>query len=328
MQEGAFARVVQEGVVQRLGGQHRRQGQEAAGQALGQAQQVRHHPGLLAGEQGAGTAKAGGDLVGDQEGAVGVAQFTGALQVHRVMHAHAAGALQARLQDHRADLARVLVEQGGQRVCGLVRTLRGALPGFGQVGVRRGRKQRLGQQRRVHPAVQRDIAHRQRAQGLAVVAVLQRDEARAVVFAAVAEIVEGHLQGHLHPGRAIVGVEHLGQRVASGLARGDRQQALGQQHRRFMAEPGQHHLLQLGGLPGDGRADARLRMAEQIGPPTAHRVQVALAVVIDQPRAFATGDRQQRQGVRVFTHLRARVPQHGQVACAPLVGQRQGGWVC
>jgi hypothetical protein len=53
-----------------------------------------------------------------------------------------------------------------------------------------------------------------------------------------------------------------------------------------------------------------------------------MAIVVDQPRTFAAGDRQQGQGVGVLAHLRARVPQHGQIALPPLIGQREGGWVC
>ncbi|MNV55841.1 hypothetical protein D3C71_1480910 [compost metagenome] len=149
-----------------------------------------------------------------------------------------------------------------------------------------------------------------------------------MVLATVAEVVERHLQRHFHPGRAVVGIEHFGQRVAPGLAGGDRQQALGQPYRRLMTEAGQHHLFQLGGLLGNGRTDARLRMAEQIGPPTAHRIQITMAVMVDQPRAFAAGDRQQGQGVGMLAHLGARVPKHGQIALPPLIGQREGGWVC
>src|SRR3546814_4118801 len=83
MQEGALARVVEETIVDRLRGQHRAQRQEAAGQALGQAQQVGLDAGLFASEHRAGAAEADRDLVGDQEHAVHVAQFAHALEVHR-----------------------------------------------------------------------------------------------------------------------------------------------------------------------------------------------------------------------------------------------------
>ncbi|KAG1478433.1 hypothetical protein G6F54_013984 [Rhizopus delemar] len=81
MQERTLARVIKEGVVQRLCRQHRGQRQEAAGQALGQAHQVRHHPGLFAGEQRAGAAHAGLDLVQHQQCVGLVAQFAHALQI-------------------------------------------------------------------------------------------------------------------------------------------------------------------------------------------------------------------------------------------------------
>jgi hypothetical protein len=74
MQEGAFARIVEEAVVDGLGGQHRRQRQGAAGQSLGQAQQVGGDAGLFGREHRAGAAEADRDLVGDQEHAELVAQ--------------------------------------------------------------------------------------------------------------------------------------------------------------------------------------------------------------------------------------------------------------
>ncbi len=49
------------------GGQRCRQGQVAAGQRLAETQDVGRHAGMLAGEQLAGAAEAGGDLVGDQQ---------------------------------------------------------------------------------------------------------------------------------------------------------------------------------------------------------------------------------------------------------------------
>ncbi|MNS79373.1 hypothetical protein D3C72_1130260 [compost metagenome] len=259
---------------------------------------------------------------------MGIAQLTRTLQIGRIVHAHATGALQPRLQDHRADFTRMLVEQRGQAVGGLARAVGRTLPGLGQVGVGRGREQAFGQQRRIDAAIQRDVGQCEGTQRLAVVAVLQRDEARAPGLSAVLEVLEGHLQCHFDAGRAIVGVEHLGQRRAAGLARREGQQAFSQGDRRFMAEAGQHHLLQLSGLGGDGTTNARLGVAEQVGPPAADGVQVAVAVVIDQPGAFATGDRHQRQRVRMLAHLRARVPQHLEVALPPVLDQRRGGWVC
>ena len=58
------------------------------------------------------------DLVGDEKRAMRIAQFTHPAQVGRVVHAHAAGALQQGLDDHRGDLTRMAVEQRCQLVGG------------------------------------------------------------------------------------------------------------------------------------------------------------------------------------------------------------------
>jgi hypothetical protein len=73
-------------------------------------------------------------------------------------------------------------------------------------------------------------------------------------------------------------------------------------------------------LAGDGGGDARLGMAVQIGPPAADAVQHAATVETNQPGAFAARHREQRKRMRVLAHLRARVPEHGQVARAPVIG--------
>ena len=188
-------------------------------------------------------------------------------------------------------------------------------------GVGRGGEHRLHQQRRIGAAVQRDVAHRQRADGLAVVAVVQGDELRAPRFVGlVAEPVERHLQRHLDPRRAVVGVEHLGQRRAAGLARGDGQQALGQLHRGRMRAAGQDHLFEAARLARDRPGDARLGMAVQVHPPAAHRVQRAAAVVAHQPGPLAARHRQQRQHVGVFAHLGAGMPEHRKIARTPARG--------
>ena len=150
----------------------------------------------------------------------------------------------------------------------------GALAVAREVRIRRRREQRFHQQRRVDAPVQRDVADRQRADRFAVVAVLQRDEFRPPRFvAAVAEPVERHLQRDFDPGRTVVGIEHLGQRLAPGFARRDREQAFGQFHRGRMRTTGEDHLLQRARLARDGVGDARLGVAEQVGPPAADRIE-------------------------------------------------------
>ena len=66
MQKAASGIVVIKSGIDRVGGQHGRQGQRAAGQPFGQADEVRPDTGLLVGKQAAGAAKSHGDLVHHQ----------------------------------------------------------------------------------------------------------------------------------------------------------------------------------------------------------------------------------------------------------------------
>ena len=61
------------------------------------------------------------------------------------------------------------------------------------------------------------------------------------------------------------------------------------------------------------RVDARIRVAEQVDPPRADGIEIPAAVVLVQPDARATRDRQHRQPL-VVLHLRARMPDDAQVA--------------
>ncbi len=213
-------------------------------------------------------------------------------------------------------------QQFAQRSGCALRALCRRFARFAQVGVGRGCEQRFRQQWRIYAAIQRNVADRERADRLAVIAILQRDELGAAHLAAVAEPMESHLQRDFHAGRTIVGIEHLGQWLATDLPGRDRQQTLGQLHRRGMRTTRQDDVLQRRGLSGDGRRDTRFGVTEQVGPPAADCIKVAAAIAADQPGAFAARDRQQRQRVRVLAHLCARMPEHCQVARTPCVGVR------
>lgn len=254
-----------------------------------------------------------------------VAQFAYAPQVGRVVHAHAAGALQQRLQHQRADFSGVLVQQVRQCIRGFLRAGLRALPIARQVGVGSGREDRLHQQWCVDAAIQRDVAHRQCADGFAVVTVVQGDELRPPRFvAAIAEPVERHFQRDLDPGRAVVGIEDLGQRIAPGFARRDGKQPFGQFHRGRMRKAGQDHLFKRARLSGHRLGDARFGVSVQVDPPATDRVQVLAAVLSDQPGPVAAGHGHERQGVRacvrmVRAHLRAWMPEHREIARTPAV---------
>ncbi len=196
----------------------------------------------------------------------------------------------------------------------------GRFTGFGLVGVRRGRENRFEQQGRVNAAIQRQVAHRQRAQGFAVVTISERDETRAFRVAAVGEAVEAHLQCDLDRRRAVVGVEHARQVRAAGLPGRDAQQGFGQFQARLVREAGEDHVFQLVRLLRDGGGDARLAMAEQVRPPARDCVEIALSVHALQPDPAPPPYRQQGQGVGVFGHLRARVPEDREIARPPGLG--------
>ena len=224
-----------------------------------------------------------------------------------------AGALHERLDDDRADIVRVALEDRAQLAEPSPCALRRAFAGHRFVGIGRRREDRLEQQWRVSAPVQRNIGDRQRAERLAVIAAGQRDEARAPA-AAVLPVVEAELERDFDRARAVVGIEHAAQRTRGvGRFRRDAHQRLGKLDRRLVREAGQHHVVEPVELRLQCRDDARVAVAEQARPPRADRVEIAPSVVAVQPGAFGAGDRHHRQRF-VVVHLRARMPDDGEVA--------------
>ena len=100
--------LAEEPLVHALGGQRGRERQVAAGDALGEAEEVGRDAFVLAGEHPPRAAEAGGHLVEDQQHAVAVAELADLAQVALGMDQDAGGALHERLHDHGGDLALVL----------------------------------------------------------------------------------------------------------------------------------------------------------------------------------------------------------------------------
>src|SRR5690606_12293716 len=296
-----------------VAGEHRGHWQVAAGERLGQDEEVRGDAGLLTGEHRSGAAEADGDLVVDQMHAMAVTGFAQQRQVHRVVHAHAAGPLDQRLDDHGRHFVGVLgqrlfhVREHGPRVRFPAHAL-GA-----QVTVGAGHLDGVEQERLVGIGEQGHVAYRHGRHGFAVVAVGERHEALLLRLAAVDPVVMAHLQRHLDAGGTVVGVEHLVQTV-----RGDLHQTLGQLDHRLMGAAGQHHVLQAVELLADALIDPWVAVGEYIDPPGADRIEIAFALEIFLPDAVAALDRDQRQAF-VILHLGTGVPQHGEIALHPLV---------
>ncbi len=219
MKKGAQGRVVVvERLIQAVGGEHRGHRQIAAGKGLGQAEEVRRDAGLLAGEHRAGAPEADGDLVVDEVHLVAVAGLAQQLEVDRVVHAHAAGTLDQRLDDDRGDVL-VMLGQGLLHVREHLPRVFFPADTFGpQVAVRARHLERVQQQWLVGAGEQCHVAHRHGGHGFAVIAIGQRDEALLALAAAVTPVVEAHLQRHLDAGGAVVGVEHT---LQPGRRQGD-----------------------------------------------------------------------------------------------------------
>lgn len=147
---------------------------------------------------------------------------------------------------------------------------------------------------------QRHIRHRQRAYRLAVIAVFQADKAALLRHAVILPVMEAHFQCDFRRAGAI-------RAVKSPIQTAQFAQFLGKLDYRLMGETRQDDVFQLIQLLLDGVLDAGMTVAEQIHPPGAHRIQIALAVEVLQPDAVATTNWHQRKCL-VALHLRAGVP--------------------
>ena len=229
-------------------------------------------------------------------------------QVFGMVEAHAARALDQRLDDERGDLGMVRFEESCEVVRGVHRALDAAEAMV--VGAARGKRcdERLAHERRVGIAEDRDVGDAERAQRLAVVAALQRDELRLAALAAIGPVVRRHLERDLGCRGAVGGEE----RVAEA-ARGDAREPFGELDHRRVREAREHDVLELSQLLGDRTVDGGMRVAEEVHPPRAHRVEITAAVEIDEPRALATRDGHEREAL-VRLHLRARMPHRREAA--------------
>src|SRR5207245_2514217 len=110
--------------------------------------------------------------------------------------------------------------------------------------------------------------------------------------------VKAHLHRHLDRGRAVVGIEAAGE--AGG---GDRTELLREHDHRLVGEACEDYLLELLELRAHRGVDAGIRVPEEIHPPGADGIEVALALVILEPRARAAA-RGARPHLLVVLHLR------------------------
>ena len=72
---------------------------------------------------------------------------------------------------------------------------------------------------------------------------------------------------------------------------GQRRKSLRQLDHRAVREPREQACGKVSSCARTRRVDARIRVAEEIDPPRAHRVEIAAPVEVDEPRAVAARDR-------------------------------------
>ena len=305
-----------ERAVDLIGGQNRAERQIAAREPLRQAQEIRADSGLFAREHRSGPAETHRHLVGDEMDPNLIAGRAQAFQVNRVVHAHPARALHEGLDDDRAHLVGMAFQETRQ---GLepARTVRTpALARLAMVAIRRGRADDVHEQRAIAFAVQREVGHRQRPEGLAVVGVFEGDEAGLAGFPPIPPVMEAHLERHLDGGRTVIGVETTCEAFfILWFGRAHLDQALGERDGRLMGEPGEQNVLKVLRLPAHRGADGGMGMAEEVHPPRADGVEVTAPVLVFEPDAMGTADGDRRQPF-VVLHLRAGVPQDRPITLA------------
>ena len=224
------------------------------------------------------------------------------------MHRHARGALHQRFEDDRRGLAGVRLEVSFQHECSAESAVFRRLARRGEPPVRTGHDRGSAQQRLVRRSENRHVGHAQRTDGFTVIALRHRDEPMLVRLPAVAPEMRTHLERDLGRGCAVGGIERVPE-----TATGKCGETFRQFDHRWMRAAGQDDMLHAVQLRLDRRDDARLAMTEQVDPPRADGIEIALAVCVDQPGAFAAHHRHQRPGL-VRLHLRARMPHGAQAA--------------
>ncbi|MNT02651.1 hypothetical protein D3C72_1371560 [compost metagenome] len=254
------------------------QRQGAAGQRLGQRDDVGPDARLFEGEHGPGTPEAGEDLVKDQQQAVLVRQVAQAAQHFRVMQQHAARALHQRLDKNARQLRRARLQE----------LIQG---GVGGVVARQVHDVVLGQHapvQAVHAVV--GVAHGHGAERIAVIAAPKRYKAAAAALALVQPELHRHFHGDFYRHRPGVGVEDAVQPrpQQAGQAARERQRGL-------VGQAAEHHMRHGIQLRAHGLGDVRVVVTVASRPPGRHAIDQAAPVRQFQPAAVAAHHGQRRR---------------------------------
>ena len=181
-------------LVHLAGGERGGEWQVAAGESLGEAEEIRNHTFFLAGKHGSGAAEAGHDFIEDQLNAMHVAPCAQLCQHADWPWSHFVDALDERLDHHGRNLAQFAVWQAAQSF-ERIHMPHGVAVAFEAL------------EKPVH------AAQRCRAERVAVIAVGKGDEVFSLCLTALLTVLQRKFQRALDSGRAIVGVEHPLKRV-------------------------------------------------------------------------------------------------------------------
>ena len=229
-QRGAWL-VRPERLEHRARGERRGKSCGAAGQRLGDAQDVGRDVGLLAGKHRSGSTKPGEDLIGDQQNAVTSHRCRDLRQLFGCVESHPAGALYQRLDDDRGDLMRMRGQERIERSELVWRVWQ----------FREDLRRQVGAQRGMHSGV--GVAQRHRPHGVAVISIAKRKKACPSRNAAIEPVLHRHLHGDLDRNGAEVAEEDMVEGAGC-----QRRQSRRERFRRRMGEAAEHdvrHRLQL-----------------------------------------------------------------------------------
>ncbi len=206
-------------------------------------------------------------------------------------HASGGGA-DHRLGDEGRDRVGPEPQEFGLELVGKARDEIGVALVIALLAIREGRRHMAEggrQQRRVGLAAPGVAASGERTQRIAVVALPARNEAAALFLAALHEILSRQLDACLDRFRSAadeIGVSEPARLMADEL--------LGQRFRRLGGKEGGVCKSELGSLPGNRAQHARMLVTETGHRSAAGGVEHALAVLTDQPDAFATNRKRRR----------------------------------
>ena len=280
-------RLLHKDVVDLAAGDHRTQRDGAVGDLLGDVHQVRGHAEEFRATPLAHAAEAGDDFVEDQQDIVLGADFAQALQVAHRRH-DGTGRAGHRLDDHRGDVGSVVqLDQLEQFIGQLHAAGLGHALGEGHARLQ-GVRQVVGvHQLAVHLTVATDAAQRGAGDVDAVVATGTTDETSLGGLAFEAPVGLGHLHRGVGALGAGAGEEHVVE-----VARHQVGDLLGQFERQRMAELEARRIVEGTELLGHGLLDFLARVAGAAGPQAGQAVVDLAALIIDQPTAFSTHERE------------------------------------